>query len=60
MWELLSASPGSLAGIMLGLFVSWAIHSLFPQLDEAIYLYAILVVIGFVGGLWFDFHSSEH
>jgi hypothetical protein len=60
MFETLFANPGAIVGTLLGFAVSIGLHYLLsPTSGDVLYLYAGVVVVGFIAGLIFDARSDS-
>jgi hypothetical protein len=59
MFDAMFSNPGAAIGTLLGFAVSIGLHYLMPPIRGDTYLYAGIVVIGFIAGLIFDARSES-
>jgi hypothetical protein len=59
MLDALFSNPGAAIGTLLGFAVSIGLHYLMPPIHGDTYLYAGIIVVGFIAGLIFDARSGS-
>jgi hypothetical protein len=59
MLDAMFSNPSAAIGTLLGFAVSIGLHYLLPPASGDVYLYAGVVVVGFIAGLIFDTRSGS-